>query len=82
LVIITLYVPATVAVVIASVDEPEIPGPFHEYVTGSELERVTPIVTSEFIHVIELVTALTDAWGTSVDERTATVDDTIQPETG
>ena len=81
-VIVTLYVPDTLAVVVAVLVAPVIPAPDHAYVTGSVLLNVTPIATTEFVQVIEFVIALTVACGTSVDELTATVDVFVQPDVG
>ena len=78
----TVYVPAAFAVVVEALVPPVIPEPDHAYVTGSELLNVTPIVTNEFVHVIELVIAFVVACGTSVDELTATVDVLVQPDMG
>jgi hypothetical protein len=79
---VTLYVPATVAVVLAVVLVPAMPGPVHVYDTGSVLLKVTPIATTLFVHVIEFVIAFTVACGTSVDELTATVDVLAHPDVG
>lgn len=81
-VIVTLYVPATVAVVVAVLLVPDMPGPVHVYDTGSELLKVTPITTTLLVQVIELVTALTVACGTLVEELTATVDVLVHPDVG
>ena len=70
------------AVVAAVLLVPDIPGPDHVYVTGSVLLKVTPIATTEFVHVIELVIAFTVACGTFVDELTLTVDVFVHPDTG
>ena len=79
---VTLYVPATFAVVVFVFVVPVIPGPDHEYETGSVLLKVTPIATTLLVQVIELVIALTVACGTLVDELTATVDAFVHPDTG
>jgi hypothetical protein len=46
------------------------------------LLKVTPIATTEFVQVIELVIAFTVACGTFVDELTLTVDVFVHPDTG
>lgn len=79
---VTLYVPATVAVVVAVLFVPDIPGPVHVYDTGSVFDKVTPIGTTLLVQVIELVTALTVACGTLVDELTTTVDVLVHPDVG
>jgi hypothetical protein len=73
-------VPATLAVVVAVLFAPVMPGPVHVYDTGSELLSVTPIMTTELVQVIELVTAFTVACGTSVEELTATVAVLLHPD--
>lgn len=79
---VTLQVPATVAVVLAVLFVPDMPEPVHVYDTGSVLLKVTPIATTLFVQVIEFVIALTVACGTSVDELTATVDVLVHPDVG
>ena len=80
--IVTLYVPDTLAVVVGVFVAPTIPGPDQLYDTGSVLLNVTPIATTEFVQVIEFVIALTIACGTSVDELTATVEVLVHPDVG